>query len=150
MQTTVWLAFGCALVGALLWSPAEYLLHRFAMHSRRRLGPIESEHRQHHREPEATSLALRALLHLMVFAAVGGLGLLLSAAIPREAALGLAMGFAAGFSSYEILHWRSHHRDPKWAYTVWLRAHHLDHHRHARRSYGVTSGLWDRVFGTAS
>jgi sterol desaturase/sphingolipid hydroxylase (fatty acid hydroxylase superfamily) len=29
-----------------------------------------------------------------------------------------------------------------------LLKHHLDHHKFARRNYGVTTKVWDRLFGT--
>ena len=144
-----WLAIPAALLGFLLWSPSEYVLHRFAMHAQAGRGPIAGEHRAHHRDPAATKLHMRMLLHLGVYVLVALVGMGLAQLLGPAGATGLALGFAGGFAAYEILHWRSHHREPRWRYTIWLRRHHLDHHRHARRGFGVTSGLWDRAFGTA-
>jgi sterol desaturase/sphingolipid hydroxylase (fatty acid hydroxylase superfamily) len=144
-----WLIIPSAVIGLVLWSPSEYALHRLAMHSNGDRGPIAGEHRSHHRNPEATALPMRMLLHLGVYALAALAGLALAQLSPPVVAAGLAGGYAVGFASYEILHWRSHHRQPRWAYTRWLRDHHFEHHRHARRAFGVTSGIWDRVFGTA-
>ena len=144
----VWLVLASALVGCALWSPSEYLLHRFAMHSQGGQGPVAGEHRRHHRDPEATALPMRMLLHLAVYALVAVVAFGLAQILPTGVTVGLALGYAGGFAAYEILHWRSHHRAPGWRYTRWLRRHHLEHHRHARRAFGVTTPLWDQIFGT--
>jgi sterol desaturase/sphingolipid hydroxylase (fatty acid hydroxylase superfamily) len=141
-------AFSGVLLGLVLWSPSEYALHRFAMHTTPSRGPIAGEHRRHHASPEATVLHLRILLHLGVYLGAALVGLALAQVLAPTLAAGLAVGYAAGFAAYETLHWRSHHREPRWRYTIWLRQHHLEHHRHARTAYGVTSATWDRVFGT--
>lgn len=145
----IWLALPAALLGFMLWSPSEYVLHRFGMHAQGGRGPIAGEHRRHHRDPDATALHMRMLLHLGVYALAALAGLGLAQVLPPAFAVGLTAGFALGFAAYEILHWRSHHREPRWRYTIWLRRHHLDHHRHARVAFGVTTALWDGIFGTS-
>lgn len=147
---SAWLVIPAALIGCLLWSPSEYVLHRFAMHSRAGHGPVAGEHRRHHRDPEATSAPLRTLLHLGVYTVALLAALGLAQLVPLAVAIGLSGGYAAGFAGYEILHWRSHHREPRWRYTIWLRRHHFSHHRHGRTAFGVTSPAWDRLFSTTA
>jgi sterol desaturase/sphingolipid hydroxylase (fatty acid hydroxylase superfamily) len=61
----------------------------------------------------------------------------------------LAVGWAAGYFFYEYEHAMSHLRAPSGRYGTWLRRHHFHHHfGHPMSNHGVTTLLWDRVFGT--
>jgi sterol desaturase/sphingolipid hydroxylase (fatty acid hydroxylase superfamily) len=80
------------------------------------------------------------VITLPIGALVGGLG-------------GAAAAFAAGcaiISVYELCHCVQHL--PWTPSNPWLRAikrRHLAHHFHSERgNFGITSNLWDRVFGT--
>jgi sterol desaturase/sphingolipid hydroxylase (fatty acid hydroxylase superfamily) len=62
------------------------------------------------------------------------------------AALGLVV--ASGYLAYGLAHHAAHHwRMP----SAWMqrqkRWHALHHHRHGGACYGVSTGLWDRLFG---
>jgi hypothetical protein len=49
-----------------------------------------------------------------------------------------------------VLHRRCHTHPPRGAYGRWRRRNHFAHHfADPRRAHGVTTPLWDRVFGTA-
>ena len=67
-------------------------------------------------------------------------------------AIGVAftVGFIGRYISYEVLHRRIHTHGPKPnVYSRWLRTHHLYHHfGDPRLNRGVTTPLWDAVFGT--
>ena len=61
----------------------------------------------------------------------------------------LGVGWAAGYAAYEQFHWREHHRPPLGPWERDARRRHFAHHfGAARTNYGVTTALWDRVFGT--
>ena len=63
--------------------------------------------------------------------------------------LGFAVGWAVGYATYELLHWRSHHREPANAFTRYLHRRHMAHHRGGLHgNFGVTTPLWDTVFRT--
>ena len=63
--------------------------------------------------------------------------------------VGMWLGWSLGYLAYDQLHWRAHHRIPTTRYTSRLRQRHeLHHYGHPQRNFGVTSGFWDRVFGT--
>jgi len=58
-------------------------------------------------------------------------------------------GVAAGFAGYEFVHYRIHFSQPACAVEERLRARHLAHHfKEPDAIFGVTSRLWDVVFGT--
>jgi sterol desaturase/sphingolipid hydroxylase (fatty acid hydroxylase superfamily) len=58
-------------------------------------------------------------------------------------------GFAAGYLSYDILHYSMHHFRVKTGYLSFIRKYHWRHHvQTPELRFGVTSPLWDIVFGT--
>ena len=58
-------------------------------------------------------------------------------------------GIVAGFAVYEYVHYRIHFATPSSAIEARLRARHLAHHlREPDAIFGVTTRLWDVVFGT--
>ena len=129
-----------ALLGALTWTLLEYAMHRFLGHDRRTFpNPFGNEHTRHHSQGDYFAPAWKKAL-----VALGGL-----------AVVGLALGpaFALGFVSmyvvYEVVHRRAHTHRGVGAYGRYLRRHHFHHHfMNPRSNHGVTSPLWDVVFGT--
>jgi len=127
-------------VGAALWTLAEYLLHRFDMHSRAGRGETARAHRAHHRTLEVPALTLGTWV---------GAGLVALAFAAGGEPL-VAVGWMVAYVGYELTH-RLIHVDgrPAGPYRRWVRAHHLHHHLvDARSNYGVTSPAWDVVFRT--
>lgn len=135
-----------ALAGLLLWTLLEYLLHRFVFHARVLGERLGREHLHHHAAvnwfaPWWTKLLLAA----PILGALAGAGALLVGA-PGAA---LAGGTLLGWLVYEWLHRRIHVAAPRSAYARWARAHHLSHHfGRPHRNHGVSTPLWDWVFGT--
>jgi len=133
--------------GLGLWTVVEYFLHRFAFHAR---GITGEEHRRHHAEPRNPHyVAAPALLGLPIFA---GIFLVLWALTRRlsDASL-LASGLALGYLAYEQVHYLSHHGIPRTAIGRYWRRYHMIHHfKDSDRFFGVTSPIWDAVFGTGS
>jgi sterol desaturase/sphingolipid hydroxylase (fatty acid hydroxylase superfamily) len=123
-------------LGLLAWSLAEYLVHRFVLH---RFYP--RYHAIHHKDPldgngVSYSLAARLALIALVCAYVMGV-------------FPLVAGVVAGYVLYVVLHEGMHrwHIAPgHWLYGAKQR--HDVHHKGWRFNYGVTSPLWDVVFGT--
>lgn len=136
------------VVGALAWTLAEYVLHRFDMHGRSTRGATAREHRTHHATLDVPALTagtwVGAGLVALAFA-IGG----------RPA---VAVGWMAAYVGYELVHRRIHMRpapgrearavEPS-RYRRWVTAQHMHHHlTHAGANFGVTSPLWDVVFRT--
>jgi sterol desaturase/sphingolipid hydroxylase (fatty acid hydroxylase superfamily) len=147
-----------ALVGASLWTISEYLLHRFAGHGpSRRKGPLwwlrptalliafHEEHTAHHRDPLYFAPTWKKALSAVVLMPVlGGLCALLLG----PAGLAVGAGYAVTYAAYELLHRRVHTHAPTNGYLRWVRRHHLHHHVSPKVNHGVTSPVWDLVFGT--
>lgn len=146
------------LMGCLGWTLAEYLLHRFAGHGQFARTPrwflkpsapfagFHFEHSHHHREPMyfAATWTKAAATGVLVplFGSIVG--------VFTGWAIGLAfgLGFGLTFLTYELTHRRIHTHAPTNRYFEWMRLNHLHHHAQARTNHGVTTSLWDRVFGT--
>ncbi len=58
-------------------------------------------------------------------------------------------GFMLGYLMYGTMHYAIHAWHPpfKWMKPLW-RNHHLHHYKEQGKGYGVSSTLWDHVFGT--
>jgi len=136
-----------ALAGAFLWTLGEYLLHRFVFHELPGSMLGAREHRMHHADPSwfapwtqkaAAALVVTALLLPLAWLVAGG-----------SAAAAFTGGFVGMYVAYEVLHRRIHTHPPRGPYGRWRRCNHFAHHTaDPRRAHGVTSPLWDHVFGT--
>ena len=149
-MTTSLAVLGGFVVGAFTWNLAEYLLHRFAMHHLHGRGIMSREHLEHHVKA-GWNFSPILLLSWLGVVVVGGLGLLPLAwlvAGPAVAA-GVSLGWAVAYFFYEYQHAVAHLRAPTGRYSTWVRHHHFHHHfGHPMANHGVTTPLWDHVFGT--
>lgn len=144
---TVALAFP---LGWLLWTLAEYVLHRFAMHELHGKGIMSREHLEHH-VGAGWSFDKNHLLSWTGMLLVGALlwaplGWVL---VAPAAGVTVAVGWAFGYFFYEYQHAVAHLRPPRTRYQRWVRVHHFHHHFGApMANHGVSIGVWDVVFGT--
>jgi sterol desaturase/sphingolipid hydroxylase (fatty acid hydroxylase superfamily) len=136
-----------ALLGALTWTLLEYLIHRWMGHDRRfRKSPFGVEHVRHHIEGNYFAPTWKKLIAAALFA---GVALGPALAIGGVAGLGYVAGLVAFYGAYELLHRREHTHAGIGPYGRWARRHHFHHHFvDGRRNHGVTSPIWDFVFGT--
>jgi sterol desaturase/sphingolipid hydroxylase (fatty acid hydroxylase superfamily) len=147
-------SFGLLLLatGVLSWGLLEYALHRFIFHydARTELGKklVYAAHLSHHDDPRATN---RIFSSLMISAPVAAVYVVLGrvATGSWRAASFLFAGLALGYFYYEWLHFRAHHRRARLRMFRYLRKYHLLHHyRTPELRFGVTSPLFDVIFGT--
>ncbi len=135
------------LVGAFVWSLLEYTLHRWVFHERILGRRASHEHLEHHAKvnwfpPWSSKLKAAAVV-------LGGVGLVTVPLGGAVVGLSLVGGIVAGWLTYEALHRAIHVAGPRSAYGHWARRHHLHHHfADPRKNHGVSTPLWDVVFGT--
>ena len=139
-------------LGVLSWTLIEYGLHRFVFHyhARSSLGRklLYAAHLSHHEHPRATSRLFSSLL-LSLPIATAYLLLARVATGSWHAASFLFSGLTAGYFCYEWLHFQAHHRRPRSRLFRYLRKYHLlHHHQTPELRFGVTSPLFDLLFGT--
>jgi sterol desaturase/sphingolipid hydroxylase (fatty acid hydroxylase superfamily) len=138
------------LIGLLAWTLVEWLLHR-AMHVPTRWEALarfqDQAHLGHHRAPrdiEHSVVNLSGSIPLAVLF----FGLELAAFRDLDRALAFQAGLMAGYVWYEFVHLASH---GAWHLPVLrglARYHALHHYQDWNRTFGVTTPLWDWVFGT--
>ncbi len=145
MNTAVLVA---TLLGVASWSFLEYVIHRWLGHDRRfRPNFFGAEHGAHHRAGDYFAPAWKKL----PFAVVLSLALGAPAVLVAGWSIGLAFtgGFVGFYAFYEVMHRLEHTWQGVGPYARWARRHHFYHHFHDPRvNHGVTSPLWDLVFGT--
>src|SRR5260370_36065748 len=130
-----WLA-----AGMFAWTLIEYIIHCVLGHAHRTF--VTGLHEVHHRDPRAV-FALGAWIPVAIVLSAGWA---IFGAAPAVIFLG---GVAAGFAGYEFIHYRIHFARPSCAIEARLRARHLAHHfREPDAIFGVTTRLWDVVFGS--
>jgi sterol desaturase/sphingolipid hydroxylase (fatty acid hydroxylase superfamily) len=136
-----------AILGVLTWTLLEYLIHRWMGHDRRfRKSPFGVEHVRHHIEGNYFAPTWKKLIAAALFA---GIALGPALALGGMAGLGYVAGLVAAYGAYEILHRREHTHAGIGPYGRWARRHHFHHHFvDGRRNHGVTTPIWDVVFGT--
>lgn len=139
------------LIGLLVWSFTEYILHRFVFH----FVPKSEWGRQihfmfhgvHHDYPsDSTRLVMPPIVSIplavffyFLFEAIFG-----SYYVPPFFA-----GFILGYLSYDLTHYAVHHFNLHGKIGLYLKQQHLRHHfMDPDNNYGVSSPIWDFVFGT--
>lgn len=136
--------------GWVLWTLVEYMLHRFAMHELDGRGIMSREHLEHHVRSswsfDVTHLMSWAGMLLVGALVWGPAGWLL---VGPHFGVALAVGWAFGYFFYEYQHMMAHLHGPRSRYGRFVRIHHFHHHfGHPRSNHGVSTDVWDRVFGT--
>ena len=134
-------------IGVALWTLGEYVLHRFAMHEMRGRGLASREHLRHHasRDSILESWPLAWSGVLIVGALLGWSARLLLG----NPGVALGVGWVSAYGFYDWIHWRAHRRPVAHPYERWVRRHHFHHHfGHPLSNQGVTTPIWDLVFGT--
>jgi sterol desaturase/sphingolipid hydroxylase (fatty acid hydroxylase superfamily) len=139
-----WLCAGTA--GMVLWTLMEYALHRIALHRMPYFSPL---HGLHHAAP-LSFIGTPTWMSVSILV----MGILSPAwfCFGFNTADGLTVGVMVGYWWYGIVHHVIHHRANKSApaYFNDLRAWHLRHHYSPKSgNFGVTTAIWDHVFGTA-
>ena len=142
-------------IGIVLWSLLEYGLHRFIFHIQipvrnpRLKELVNSSHLAHHASPrDPTRVLVHPVYGLVVSSILYGLIYILSRSLFSTA--GVVTGIWAGFLYYEAVHYRVHFSLAGSGFVARQRRVHFYHHfTNNKRCFGVTSPVWDYVFGTA-
>lgn len=136
------------LAGMLSWSLLEYVLHRWLGHDRRFIrNPFGDEHTAHHSRGNYFAPAWKKLLTALLLFPT--LAVFTCLAVGRTAGLVWAASLVGTYLAYELFHYQLHVLPGFTPFGRWARRHHFHHHFHDPASnHGVTSPIWDFVFGT--
>ncbi|HEX7316771.1 MAG TPA: sterol desaturase family protein [Pyrinomonadaceae bacterium] len=145
-------AVGLFAVGLLTWGLYEYAIHRWILHREPKAEgfnlPGNLTHLRHHADPNSLqrlnvqlseSIPVCVSYFLMAWALAGS----------WQAATHLFTGLIVGYFYYEYLDFQAHHGTSRGRLTRYFRKYHLQHHHYdATVRFGVTSPIFDYLFGT--
>lgn len=136
--------------GILLWTLAEYLIHRFPFHyeakSKWAKEFVYKIHGNHHNDPNDPLRGVMPIMPAALYITIlYGLFWCLTPSRYTEIFYG---SFLIGYLLYDGLHYYTHHGKPKNKVLKFLRKKHLLHHVHDDKLFGISTPLWDVVFGT--
>lgn len=135
--------------GVLFWTLFEYIMHRYLFHivadSHKAQRIVYTMHGVHHEYPRdkdrlfmppIPSIILAVIIFYLQYLAMGWY------------ALAFFPGFLFGYIAYGSMHYAIHaYAPPRFLKALW-RNHHLHHYKYPDKGFGVSSVLWDVVFGT--
>ncbi len=144
------------LLGIFFWTLTEYTLHRFLFHFpaktpwQERLSFLM--HGVHHAQPrDKTRLVMPPVVSIPLALVFYGLYYLVFTYVflaPGWVSPVFA-GFILGYVGYDMTHYATHHFSMKKGYFRMVRQQHMHHHfQTPDKRFGVTSPLWDYIFGT--
>jgi sterol desaturase/sphingolipid hydroxylase (fatty acid hydroxylase superfamily) len=153
---SAWYIPMCYLAGLFFWTFAEYTLHRFVFHFKPR-NPTQERiiflfHGVHHAQPQCkTRLVMPPVVTIpMVIIFYGLFSLILGTLFKAQFLVNpVAAGTLTGYIIYDLTHYATHHFTMRKGYLKFLRKYHMQHHyKTPDARFGVSSPLWDMVFGT--
>lgn len=135
--------------GVFFWTFFEYLMHRYLFHmlvegerSRKFVYIMHGVHHEFPRDkerlfmPPVPSLIAATTIFYIMYLIMGWY------------ALSFFPGFLFGYIAYGSMHYAIHaFAPPRFLKALW-RNHHLHHYKAPDKGFGVSSVLWDIVFGT--
>jgi len=151
LQNSIVLTFFYFILGILLWGLLEYTLHRFVFHYITESGGGNVAHYFmhgiHHLTP-TDSMRLTFPPYFTIFLGVS-VYKLFWAILPEQVALPLYSGLTISYMMYDVLHFLFHRCDLPYTWFRHLKTNHLKHHyKDQSKNFGVTSPLFDYIFGT--
>lgn len=136
--------------GMFFWTLFEYLMHRFVFHHHSENPRMQkfmyTAHGVHHEFPRdkerlfmppAPSLILASVLFSIFYFLLD------------HNAFMFFPGFVSGYLAYGSMHYAIHAMAPPFKFMkAWWRYHHLHHYKSPDKGFGVSSPMWDHVFGS--
>ncbi|MEX1190365.1 MAG: sterol desaturase family protein [Brumimicrobium sp.] len=140
---------GGFFLGVFVWTLAEYLMHRFLYHKIKdasfNSGVQYLFHGVHHKYPtDEARLVLPPVPSLLIASLFFGFFYLIMGSF----AFVFASGFLIAYLGYMNIHYRIHKSSPSRRFNFWWVHHNTHHYEQHDRAFGVSSPLWDYVFGT--
>ncbi|KAH7661091.1 Sphingolipid fatty acid hydroxylase protein [Dioscorea alata] len=137
--------------GVVLWTLIEYTLHRFLFHIKTKSYWANTFHYLihgcHHKHPmDGLRLVFPPAATAILCIPFWNLVRLISTPSTTPA---IFAGGLLGYVMYDCTHYYLHHGQPAKDPARGLKRYHLNHHfRIQNKGFGITSPLWDHIFGT--
>ncbi len=135
------------IFGACLWQLAEYFIHRYLGHVVKYNNLFKKEHDQHHQKTDYFSPFYLKVLSAVPVSLV--VYFIISFILTKYTSIAFTCGFITFYFIYELIHLSLHVVPPYTFYGKFIRKHHFYHHFiNPKMNHGVTTPLFDFVFGT--
>lgn len=145
----IWMVLAVFAGGVLFWSFFEYMAHRYVFHWVSNMAGanrfVYTVHGIHHDYPkDKNRLIMPPLAWLTIVVVIHFLLRLVMGewAFPFEA------GMIIGYLGYIYVHYQVHTNNPPKFMKKLMIHHALHHYKYPNLAFGVSSTLWDHVFGT--
>jgi sterol desaturase/sphingolipid hydroxylase (fatty acid hydroxylase superfamily) len=141
---------GVFIVGFLLFTLIEYFVHRYVFHMETNTKTKEKMqyafHGVHHEYPKDKD---RLAMPPLVSAILAAVFFYSFRAMMGEYVFAFLPGFVLGYASYLFVHYAVHAFQPpkNFLKILWVN-HGIHHYKDHDRAFGVSSPLWDFIFGT--
>ncbi len=141
--------------GMFFWTFFEYIMHRFVFHwvteSEKAQKFVYVLHGNHHEYPRDKERLFMPPVPSIIISSIIFAGMYYTAYIfgVQLNIFSFFPGFILGYLMYGTMHYAIHAWNPpyKWMKPLW-RNHHLHHYKNEHQGFGVSTTIWDRVFGT--
>ena len=140
----IWASIALFIVGVLFFTFLEYAVHAWLFHKNHPLRVFIEGHAHHHQNPfsyDAMPFFMSAVIAI-IFAWI------FHFFMPTADALAIVGGMALGYFNYGIMHHIMHRREFGSKYWRYMQEFHFVHHKKPKLNHGITTDIWDRVFGT--
>ncbi|XP_075477148.1 dihydroceramide fatty acyl 2-hydroxylase FAH1-like isoform X1 [Primulina tabacum] len=151
MGNSIYQLFPMVAFGIFAWTLLEYTLHRFLFHIKTKSYWGNTLHYLlhgcHHKHPmDGLRLVFPPAATAILLVPFWNLIKLLSTPSTAPAFFG---GGLLGYVMYDVTHYYLHHGQPTTKVSKDLKKYHLNHHfRIQNKGFGITSSVWDKIFGT--
>lgn len=137
------------IVGFFTWTLAEYFMHRFLYHDVHDATYSDGFHYMfhgiHHEYPNDESrVILPPVPSVLIASVILGVFYLLM----RDWSFIFGTGFLVGYCAYMVIHYTVHRVTAPKRFSFWWTHHAIHHFQQHDRAFGVSTSIWDRVFGT--
>jgi len=136
--------------GMFFWTFFEYVMHRFVFHymaeNETAVKIVYVIHGNHHEYPRDKERLFMPPVPSLIIASFF---FTLFYSLFDTNVFMFFPGFLMGYLMYGTMHFAIHAWNPpyKWMKPLW-RNHHLHHYKNEHQGFGVSTTLWDRIFGT--
>jgi 4-hydroxysphinganine ceramide fatty acyl 2-hydroxylase len=139
------------VVGIIIWSFTEYVLHRFIFHfepksdfGKRIHFMFHGVHHDYPNDsrrlvmPPSVSIPLAILFYFLFQLLFGNIYV-----------SPFFIGFLTGYLFYDLTHYAIHHFNMHNKFWLAIKNHHMKHHyQNSTRGFGVSTPVWDEIMGT--
>lgn len=141
----------CLVAGGLfVWTPFEYVMHRYLFHLKLDLPGVQwfvfMIHGNHHDNPNDP---MRGMMPLSGSLPIAGLAWLVCLAVLGLPGTWLFLGFMIGYVTYDVIHFACHQLPMRGRLASALKRHHMRHHYvDEGGNFAISAIFWDRLLGT--